>query len=53
MTQENEDNDDYQGENMGQNENYYWIDMSMTGVESLERDEGSYKYLYCELKYMS
>ena len=24
----------------------YWIDMSMTGVESLERDQGCYKYLY-------
>ena len=28
------------------------IDTSMTGVESLERDQGGYKYLYCELKYM-
>ena len=30
----------------------YQIDVSMTGVESLERDQGGYKYLYCELKYM-
>ena len=28
------------------------IDVSMIGVESLERDQGGYKYLYCELKYM-
>ena len=26
--------------------------MSMTGVESLERDNGGYKYLYYESKYM-
>ena len=24
----------------------YWIDASMTGVESLERDQGGYKYIY-------
>ena len=30
----------------------YQIDMSMTGVESLERDHGGYKYLYYESKYM-
>ena len=30
----------------------YWIDVSMTGVESLERDQVGYKYLYCEVKYM-
>ena len=30
----------------------YQIDVPMTGVESLERDQGGYKYLYCELKYM-
>ena len=26
--------------------------MSMIGVESLERDQGGYKYLYSKLKYM-
>ena len=30
----------------------YSIDVSMTGVESLERDHGGYKYLYYESKYM-
>ena len=28
------------------------ISMSMTSVESLDRDQGGYKYLYCELRYM-
>ena len=28
------------------------IDVSMTGVESPERDQGGYKYLYYELRYM-
>ena len=30
----------------------YQIDVSITGVESLERDHGGYKYLYYKLKYM-
>ena len=30
----------------------YQIDMSMTGVESLERNHRGYKYLYYESKYM-
>ena len=33
-------------------EEEYQIDVSMTGVESLERGQGGYKYLHCESKYM-
>ena len=29
-----------------------YIDVSMTRIESIETDQGGYKYLYYELKFM-
>ena len=45
MAQEHEDRNEYQGDQTERNKNTRF-DVSITGVESLERDQGCYKYLY-------